>query len=136
LPVIPRQAPPLPLPNLQQLPPADPEKLPKSTKYSVTRDLVEQTATLHLGVESGDANNRLELKSAFTVNDRSPATAVLEAEGNCRIRRPQFDVEIHSAEQTRSDAESFHHAVHVRITRDGKLYFEKDWSVVIPRELN
>ncbi len=136
LPVIPRQSPQLPLPNLQQLPPADPEKLPKSTEYSVTRDMVEQTATLHLGVESGDANNRLELKSAFTVNDRSPATAILEAEGNCRVRRPQFDVEIHSEEQTRSDAESFHHAVHVRITRDGKLYFEKDWSVVIPRELN
>ena len=89
-----------------------------------------------MGVEAGDADNRLQVTSASKVENRSPATAVLDAEGHFRIRRSQFDIEIHSEEQTRSDAESFHHTVQVRITRDGKLCFEKDWSVVIPRELN
>ena len=136
LPVIPHNDSPMPTPNLEQLPTADPGKLPTSTEYSITQDMAEQTATLHLGVESGDADNRLQVTSAFKVDNRSPATAVLDAEGHFRIRRSQFDIEIHSEEQTRSDAESFHHTVQVRITRDGKLCFEKDWSVVIPRELN
>ena len=39
------------------------------------------------------------------------------------------DVEIHSDESTRSDAEVFHHTVPIRITRDGKSCFKKDWSV-------
>jgi hypothetical protein len=136
LPIIPHNASPMPTPNLEQLPTADPEQLPTSTEYSITQDMAEQTATLHLGVESGDADNRLQVKSAFTVDNQSPATAVLDAKGHFQIRRPQFDIEIHSDEQTCSDAESFHHTVQVRITRDGKLGFEKDWSVVIPRQLN
>jgi hypothetical protein len=136
LPIIPHNASPMPTPNLEQLPTADPEQLPTSTEYSITQDMAEQTATLHLGVESGDADNRLQVKSAFTVDNQSPATAVLDAKGHFQIRRPQFDIEIHSDEQTCSDAESFHHTVQVRITRDGKLCFEKDWSVVIPRQLN
>ena len=136
LPIIPRPANPLPPCNLQQLPPADPEKLLTPTEYSVTRDMIEQAVTARMGVESGDANNHLELQSDFTVNDREPAQAVLEAEGRFRLRRDQFDIEIHSDERTHSDTESFHHSVRVRITRDGTVYFEKDWSVSIPRELN
>jgi hypothetical protein len=136
LPVIPRQSPTLTPPNLQQLPPADPQRLVKPTEYSITQDLGEETTTLRLHVETGDADNRLELKSAFTVNDRSPADAVLKAEGHFRVRRAEYDVEVHSDESTRSDAEAFHHTVHIRITRDGKSCFEKDWSVSVPRALN
>ena len=91
---------------------------------------------LRLHVETGDADNRLELKSAFTVNDRSPADTMLKAEGHFRVRRAEYDVEVHSDESTRSDAKAFHHTVRIRITRDGKSCFEKDWSVSVPRALN
>ncbi|MBP88236.1 MAG: hypothetical protein CMJ64_16215 [Planctomycetaceae bacterium] len=136
LPVIPRQSPMLPLPDLQQLPPADPDRLLKPTEYSITQDLGEERTTVRLQVETGNANNRLELKSAFTVSDSSPADAVLTAEGRFHVRRAEYDVEVHSDETTRSDAKAFHHTVRVCITRDGKLFFEKDWNVSVPREMN
>jgi hypothetical protein len=136
LPIIPRQSPLLPLSDLQALPPADPEQLLKPTEYSITKDLGEDTTAVRLHVESGDADNRLELSSAFTVSDQSPADAVLEAEGHYRVRRAEYDVEVHSIESTRSDADAFHHTVRIRITRDGETCFEKDWTVAVPRELN
>ena len=93
---------------------------------SRTRDLAEQTTTLRLGVESGDADNQLELKAACTADDRSPANAVLEVQGNDRVRHAEYDAEIHSSEPARSDTEAFHHTVHVGIIRDGKAYFKRD----------
>jgi len=136
LPVIPQQSPTLTHPDLQQLPPADPERLVKPTEYSITQDSGEETTTVRMHVETGDADNRLELKSTFTVNDRSPADAVIKAEGHFRVRRDQYDIEVHSDESTHSDAEAFHHTVRIRITRGGKPCFEKDWIVSVPRALN
>ena len=136
LPVIPPLPSPAPVPDLVQLPPADPESLPTSTEYAITQDLAAESTTLRLGVESGDADNRLQVNSAFTVSNPSPETAVLNASGHFRMRRPQFDLDIRSEEQTRSDAKSFHHSVQLRITRDGEMCFEKDWSVVVPRPWN
>ena len=133
LPAIGRQSPTVTRPDLHKLEPADPNQLRQPTEYSITHNLSEQTTTARLHVESGDSDNRLELKSAFTVSDRSPADAVLKAEGRYRVRRAEYDVEVHSAESTRSDDEEFHHTVLVRITRDGKSFFEKDWSISVPR---
>ena len=136
LPVIPRQSPPQPLPDIHQLPPANPKRLLKPAEYSITKNLAEMTTTARLHVDSGDADNRLKLKSSFVVSDQTPASAELTAEGHYRVRRAEYDVEIHSDEQTRSDPEAFHHTVNIRITRDGVTCFEKDWSVTVPRKLN
>ena len=136
LPVVPLQSPALSLPNLQQLSPADPHQLQKPSEYSFTKNLSESTTTVRLHVESGNADNRLELKSSFLVNDRSPADAVLVAEGHYRVCRAEYDVEVHSDEQTLSDSEAFHHSVKIRITRDEVTCFEKEWSVKILRKLN
>ncbi|MDP6446040.1 MAG: CocE/NonD family hydrolase [Pirellulaceae bacterium] len=136
LPVAPPQTPALPTPELESLPPADPALLLEPTEYSISRDHSKATTTARLEVESGDANNRLVLKSAFTVSDTAPADAVLHAEGRYRVRRDEFDIEVVSTEQTRSDADSFFHSVHIQITRDGEPYFEKEWNASQPRRMN
>jgi hypothetical protein len=136
LPTIPRQTPALVDPDLEQLPLADPERLLKPTEYSIRQNLSEQTTTARLHVRSGDAHNELELRSDFTVSDSTPADATLKAEGHYRVRRAEYDVEVHSDELTHCDAEAFHHTVRVRIMRDGNECFERSWTVSVPRELN
>ena len=136
LPVVPLQSPELPLPELHPLPTADPQSLSQPVEYSITRDLATQETTARLHVATGAAGDRLELRSQFTVDDRDPAVAILRAEAFYKMIRAEFDIEVHSDESTTSDRDSFHHTVHLRILRDGKPYFEKNWSVSVPRPLN
>ena len=72
---------------LEQLPPADPQRRVKPSEYPITQDSGEETTTVRLHVETGGADNRLELKSAFTVSDPLPVDATFKAENPYRVRR-------------------------------------------------
>ena len=134
LPIVPPQNPRLPLPDLKILPNADPEKLNRPSKYAITRDLVNQTTTVHLitgSEETGDL-----LGSSFTVSSADPANAVLKARKIFTVNHPNSRIQVEANELTASDISAFRHLVQIEILVNGKRHFQKSWSVTIPRKLN
>ena len=134
LPAIPRQSPSLPPPDLKILPSADPDILAKPTEYSITRDLVNETATVRLSVDDREYGRLIE--SSFTVSSKEPANAVLKARSIRSMNRPDMEVQVEANEVTTSDRSAFHHVGQVEVRVNGKRHTNKSWSVTVPRKLN
>ena len=136
LPVSPPQHPTLALPDLKRLPNADPAILDKPTEYTITHDLANQTTTVCLGKATNEPAAKLTQQSSFTVSSRNPANAVLKAGAVYTITRPEMEIEVEANEVTTSDAATFRHLTAVEVRVNGKHYFDKSWSVTIPRQMN
>jgi hypothetical protein len=134
LPVVPDPSAPAPAPEFVELPPADPEALMAPPVYEVIEDQAAGTARVRLGIDSQDGNDTLSLQSTFTVSNREPANAVLDARAVYTVRRDGLEVVVRADESTTSDSECFRHEVSVEITRDGEPAWEKNWTVSVPRQ--
>ena len=134
LPVVGHQSPSLPPPDLKILPPADPDILAKPTEYSITHDLVNETATVRLSVDDREYGRLIE--SSFTVSSKEPANAVLKGRTIRSLNRPGMKVRVEANEVTSSDRSAFHHVGQVEVTVNGKRHTNKSWSVSVPRKLN
>ena len=134
LPVVPDPSAPAPAPEFVELPPADPKALMAPPVYEVIEDQAADTASVRLGIDSQDGNDTLSLQSTFTVSNREPADAVLDARAVYTVRRDGLEVVVRADESTTSDSEHFRHEVSVEITRDGKPAWEKNWTVSVPRQ--
>ena len=91
------------------------------------------TAELARGSTGGAVPGRAW--SRYTVSPKNPAETVLRAGYVCEPPHPEKSIVIEAKEVLRSDAESYHFSTEVVVTVDGKRYFDKSWSVTVPREL-
>jgi hypothetical protein len=130
LPIVPPQSPKLPGPDLQP----SPFPLPKreevvAPEYSVTRDLVNESATVSYRARCGTGENRSE----FTVSRRNPAQAVVKASYKMEAGSGQMTFVVRTQAVTASDERAFHHVVDAEITINDRPHFQKQWSVSVPR---
>jgi predicted acyl esterase len=110
-------------------PPTPPEQL-NLPEYALTRDLVRRTVEVTYRTLSGIGINR----SRYTVSLDRPAEAAIESDYEYPMDRPGFSARVRSHCLTRSDAHAFHHTVHVEITLNGRPFWDKSWSLSVPRE--
>jgi hypothetical protein len=104
------------------------EQIP-TPRYSVTRDLIKGGLTCQYTTNAGVGVN----KSTYTVNLARPAEASVVSEFEYPMERPGLSVLVRSQCTTRSDAEFFHHVTQVEITLNGRRYWEKTWTLSVPR---
>jgi predicted acyl esterase len=121
---------PLPAPCFRpsEFPPLPPEQIP-TPEYRVSRDLIQNTLTVHIKTQSGIGINR----SADAVSIDRPAEAVVQSEFEYPLDRPGLSIRVQSHCVTRSDAQAFHHLTEVAITVNGRAHWGKSWSVSVPR---
>jgi predicted acyl esterase len=122
--------PPLPVPRFlpSDFPPLPPEQIP-TLQYSVERDLIANVLTVHIKTLSGIGVNT----SHYTVRVNRPADAVVQSEFEYPLDRPGMAIRVRSHCVARSDEQAFHHTTAVEITINGRLHWNKSWSVSVPR---
>jgi hypothetical protein len=134
LPIAPPNAHPLPTPvfaaSPHATPPADEHAQPI---YAFHLDLVNDTVTCELRAPEGGRTTNL---SRYTVSNREPAHTVIDASATHMAVHPTLDIRVDAACQTVSDAASYTHLSTVRISVNGKPYFDKSWSESVPRNLS
>jgi hypothetical protein len=143
LPVAPAQSPRLPKPDLKPSPRPlqTPGEIPKQ-EHRITHDWVNQTTTVHLKStrieksDNGRTENREITESTFTVSQANPADAVLKANHEFLMIRPEGEYHVEADESVVSDADSFRYLSEVHVTVNGKPHFNKSWNVTVPRKLN
>jgi predicted acyl esterase len=109
-------------------PPLPPDQIP-TPDYSISRDLIRNTVTVHIRTLSGIGTNR----SRYTVNVNRPAEAVVQSEYEYPMERPGMSIRVRSQCVTRSDERAFHHLTEVEVTVNGRPHWSKSWSVSVPR---
>ena len=138
IPVVAKQNPLLPEPSLERLANAEPGDLATPAEYSISRDLVNETASVYISpvhVRSSEGS-RLEQRSVFTVSRQNPADAFLTASCVYSEKSTGMEIRVEANEQTVSDEATFRHVVQVEIQVNGSRHFHKSWSVTVPRRLN
>lgn len=131
LPVVPPQNPALPEPNLQPSPvPISPADLEPKPTHEIIKDLINQTTTVRTENPEGTVT------ASFRVSDADPANAVLKGVNRYEASLPEGGVVVNAQTVTTSDKDVFRHIVIVEIEIDGKRYFNKSWTVSVPRVLN
>jgi predicted acyl esterase len=130
LPIAGRREPALPAPGFQpsEFPPLPPEQIP-APQYDVTRNLIQNTMTVTIKTPSGVGVN----SSVYTVNIHRPAEAIVQSEFEYPIDRPGLSIRVRSQCITRSTAEAFHHLTAIETLINGRLHWQKNWSVSVPR---
>jgi predicted acyl esterase len=120
----------LPAPRFlpSDFPPLPPDQVP-TPGYAVTRDFIKNAVTVTIRTLSGIGVNR----SSYTVHVHRPAEAVVQSEYEYPLDRPGLSVRVRSHCVTRSDEQAFHHVTAVEITLNGRPYWQKSWSVSVPR---
>lgn len=131
LPVVPIQNPPLPAPNL--LPGKNP--LPKLAdlrppEYSITHDLIRETASVKYRGEFGAGVNTAE----FEVSRRNPARATVKAGMVNTCQQAGRTIVVETQCITSSDEQAFHQTLEVEIQMDGKRHWNKSWAVSVSRK--
>jgi len=118
------------------------EKVPKPT-YEIIQDLINRTTTVRLGAKGATRGNdgvtemSHVLDSSYTVSDSDPADTVLKSRCCYTVKRPGIDnITVEANEVVASDVNSFCYVSQVHITVNEKPYFDKSWTVSIPRQLN
>jgi len=118
------------------------EKVPKPT-YEIIQDLINRTTTVRLGAKgathSNDGLTEMShvLDSSYTVSDPDPANTSLKSRCCYTVKRPGIDnITVEANEVVASDVNSFRYVSQVHITVNEKPYFDKSWTVSIPRQLN
>ncbi len=109
-------------------PPLPPDQVP-TPDYSISRDLVHNTVTVHIRTLSGIGTNR----SRYTVSVNHPAETVVQSEYEYPMERPGMSIRVRSQCVTRSDARAFHQTTEVEVTINGRPHWGKSWSVSVPR---
>ena len=110
------------------------EDLPPS-RHEITHDHVAGTVTAELARGSTGSAVAGRAWSRYTVSPRNPAETVLKAGYVYEPPHPEKRIVVEAKEVLRSDAESYHFSTEVVVTVDGEHYFDKSWSVTVPREL-
>jgi putative CocE/NonD family hydrolase len=131
LPIIPRQSPELPAPDLK----SGPHPLPKredlsAPDYSVSQDIINETATVRFKARFGGGANTAK----FTVSSKNPARATVEADAKMEYEQFGKKIAVDAQCITESDERAFHHIVDLEIRVNGARHFNKSWSVSVPRE--
>jgi uncharacterized protein len=101
--------------------------------YAFHLDLVNDTVTCELRAPEG---GRTTNHSRYTVSNRKPAHTVIDASATHVAVHPTLDIRVDATCQTVSDAASYTHSSTVRISVNGKPYFDKSWSETVPRNLS
>jgi hypothetical protein len=124
-------APPLPEPVFL---PSEFEPLPQNQlptpDYEIRRDLVRRRTVVSYRTQSGVGVNG----SRYTVSLDRPAEAEIESDFEYPVERPGRSIRVRSRCITRSDAEAFHHETRVEITLNGEPYWDRTWSLSVPRQ--
>jgi predicted acyl esterase len=110
-------------------PPLPPDQIP-TPEYRIERDLVQRTTTVVYSTRSGVGIN----DSRYIVSLDRPAEASIESSFEYPLDRPGVSVRVRSRCVTESDAAEFRHTVHVEITLNGELYWERTWVASVARE--
>ncbi len=141
LPVVPPDERQLPSPSFET-PPVDPNPaLPLTPRqWRIVRDPVNGTAELTIGSEGKirlDERHVLESSSTATatVSESEPAHATMAGQQMVRYRWPIGVIELNSRATIESDTTTFHLAINVEITVDGRPHFSRRWLKSIPRNL-
>jgi putative CocE/NonD family hydrolase len=132
LPVMPADAPVLPLPDLRPSPVPLPERATlEAPLVEINRNLFAGTQTLHYEARYGD----MEHSARTTVSEDDPAVVVIDADARLILDDPGGVIIVETRCTTTSDANTFSHEVDVDITVDAEPYFHKHWSRTVGREL-
>jgi hypothetical protein len=134
LPIVPPQDPPLPGPDYGPSPHALPRREDMvAPGFSLTHDVIDNTMTLHFRTTRPWAPGRVN-SGSITVSGSRPSHTVARGDTRRAYTYQGRDIIVEAHCVTSSNEEAFHHTVQVEITMDGKPYFQKGWSVSVPRE--
>ena len=122
LPIVPPRESELLEPDLVLLPPAQRENL-TPPKFSVSRDIINDTATIAYEMSNGQHH-----AARFTVSAQNQATAQFGYDYQGR------HITVDAQCVTSSDDQAFHHTAEVEITVNGKQHFNKSWKESVPRK--
>jgi uncharacterized protein len=108
--------------------------LPKP-KYTVTHDLINQTTTAYFKTVPTSPPSGIN-ESSYTVSNLNPAEAVIDSSCEYAVSRADSEIKIDAHCVTASNDAAYRHLVDVEISVNGKRYFNKSWSVAVPRLLD
>ena len=142
-PITPVQNPKLPPPDFKPSPrPAPKLEDLNDVEHEITRDLVNDTITVHLAAKSsgktddGRRQTQRHVSSHYTVSKANPADASMRAGCTLTLDGPEGEIKVESSETLVSDVTSFRFLTQVEVTVQGKTHFNKSWRVSVPRRLN
>lgn len=128
--VVPARDPELPKPDLEPSPhPLPARESLSAPEYSVTRDLINETATVRFRAPFGTGSN----SAKFTVSSRNPARATVEADAKIAYQQLGKTIHVEARCLTESDEKAFHHVVDLEIRVNDARHFHKSWAVSVPR---
>ena len=131
LPIVPARTSERPEPDLVLLPGSSARENLAPPKFSVTRDIINDTATVSYEISGGRQHHH---EANFTVSGPNPAQAVVQANAQYSCDYQERHITVDAQCVTSSDDQAFHHIAEVEITVNGKRHFNKSWKESVPRK--
>jgi len=131
LPIVPARTSETPEPDLVLLPGSSARENLAPPKFSVTRDIINDTATMSYEMSGGRQHHH---EANFTVSAPNPAQAVVQANAQYSCDYQERHIIVDAQCVTSSDDQAFHHTAEVEITVNGKQHFNKSWKESVPRK--
>lgn len=117
---------------------------PEPDVWEYREEVIKQAVTLRVrrggttqlkGGASGRSSTHSSDELELTVSRRDPADVSAEGTSTSRIERGDHVIEAVARQQIRSDADSFHWSVDLRVVHNGRAKFSRKWQKSFPRVL-